>query len=119
MSKSGSSVHLLIKRFSNGESTRLPEEVHHIIMKKVVRKFEEMFGAYKEAWASITPNSRAAALHLHPDYQQKYGYTAGDFPCGEWVSEWTVPLRLSPKLTDGDVQDVIDAATAVIKEHAR
>jgi dTDP-4-amino-4,6-dideoxygalactose transaminase len=51
-------------------------------------------------------------LHLHPYYRQKYGYTAGDFICGECVSERAVLLRPSPKLADVEMQDVIDTVTA-------
>lgn len=49
------------------------------------------------------------ALHLHPYYQQQFGCRAGDFPNAEWVSERTVSIPLSPKLSDRDVADVIEA----------
>ncbi len=47
------------------------------------------------------------ALHLHPYYQEAYGYKAGDFPNAEWISHRTVSLPLSPKLRDQDVERVI------------
>jgi dTDP-4-amino-4,6-dideoxygalactose transaminase len=49
------------------------------------------------------------ALHLHPYYRETGGYERGDFPSAEWISDRTVSLPLSPKLTDEDVEDVIDA----------
>jgi dTDP-4-amino-4,6-dideoxygalactose transaminase len=49
------------------------------------------------------------ALHLHPYYRETNGYARGDFPNAEWISDRTVSLPLSPKLTDEDVEDVIDA----------
>ncbi|PIZ16006.1 UDP-4-amino-4,6-dideoxy-N-acetyl-beta-L-altrosamine transaminase [Candidatus Desantisbacteria bacterium CG_4_10_14_0_8_um_filter_48_22] len=49
------------------------------------------------------------ALHLHPYYQKSFGYKKGDFPNAEWISERTVSLPLSSKLTDEDVEDVIEA----------
>jgi len=49
------------------------------------------------------------AVHLHPFYQERYGYRAGQFPAAEWISDRTVSLPLSPKLTDQDVRDVIQA----------
>lgn len=55
------------------------------------------------------------ALHLHPYYQQTYGYRDGDFPNAEWISERTVSLPLSPKLTDKDVDDVIQSVYDIIK----
>jgi len=49
------------------------------------------------------------AVHLHPFYQERYGYRAGQFPAAEWISDRTVSLPLSPKLTDRDVSDVVQA----------
>ena len=47
------------------------------------------------------------ALHLHPYYQEAFGYKQGDFPNAEWISERTVSLPLSVKLRDEDVERVI------------
>jgi dTDP-4-amino-4,6-dideoxygalactose transaminase len=49
------------------------------------------------------------ALHLHPYYQEAYGYREGDFPNAEWISQRTVSLPLSAKISDEDVGDVVDA----------
>ena len=49
------------------------------------------------------------ALHLHPYYRDTFGYVPGDFPNAEWISERTLSLPLSPKLTDADVEHVIAA----------
>lgn len=54
------------------------------------------------------------ALHLHPFYQQTFGYKIGDFPNAEWISQRTVSLPLSAKLTDKDVNDVILAIKDII-----
>jgi dTDP-4-amino-4,6-dideoxygalactose transaminase len=54
------------------------------------------------------------ALHLHPYYQQTFGYKRGDFPNAEWISERTVSIPLSPKLTEQDIEDVIKAVTTII-----
>ncbi|MBI3378776.1 MAG: DegT/DnrJ/EryC1/StrS family aminotransferase [Nitrospirae bacterium] len=54
------------------------------------------------------------ALHLHPYYQNTYGYKRGDFPNAEWISDRTVSLPISAKLTDEDVEDVIEAVSAII-----
>jgi len=55
------------------------------------------------------------ALHLHPFYQKTFGYKAGDFPNAEWISERTVSIPLSPKLTDADAQDVIEAVQDILQ----
>jgi dTDP-4-amino-4,6-dideoxygalactose transaminase len=54
------------------------------------------------------------ALHLHPYYQKTYGYKRGDFPNAEWISDRTVSLPLSPKLSDTDVEDVIEAVRLIL-----
>ncbi|UCC41833.1 MAG: DegT/DnrJ/EryC1/StrS family aminotransferase [Candidatus Aminicenantes bacterium] len=54
------------------------------------------------------------ALHLHPFYQKTYAYKRGDFPNSEWISDRTVSIPLSAKLTDGDVEDVIGAVSDAI-----
>ena len=56
------------------------------------------------------------ALHLQPYYQQTFGYKKGDFPNAEWISDRTVSLPLSAKLTDEDVRDVIEAVRDILKK---
>jgi dTDP-4-amino-4,6-dideoxygalactose transaminase len=56
------------------------------------------------------------ALHLHPFYQKTYGYKKGDFPDAEWISERTVSLPLSAKLSDSDVHDVIEAVVKILNK---
>lgn len=53
------------------------------------------------------------ALHLHPYYRKKYGYKKGDFPHAEFVSDRTISLPFSAKLTDKDVEDVVTAVRKV------
>ena len=57
------------------------------------------------------------ALHLHPYYQKTFGSRRGDFPNAEWVSDRTVSLPLSAKLTTKDVKYVIDAVKQIIKSN--
>lgn len=59
------------------------------------------------------------ALNLHPFYQEAYGYRAGDFENAEWVSERTVSLPLSPKLTDSDVEYIVSNVRQVLERSAR
>ncbi len=48
-------------------------------------------------------------VHLQPYYQTRFGYRPEDFPNATWISDRTVSIPLSPKLTDEDVEDVIEA----------
>jgi dTDP-4-amino-4,6-dideoxygalactose transaminase len=59
------------------------------------------------------------ALHLHDYYSHAYGYARGDLPNAEWLSERTISLPLSPKLSDDDVGDVIDAVRGALNEARR
>ena len=54
------------------------------------------------------------AAHLHSYFRDALGLSRGDFPIAESVSDRTVSLPLSSKLTDADVDDVIAAVRDVI-----
>ena len=54
------------------------------------------------------------ALHLHPYYQNEFGYKIGDYPNAEWISERTVSLPLSPRLSVSDVSRVIKAVSKIL-----
>ena len=54
------------------------------------------------------------ALHIQPYYMNTYGYKQGDYPNAEFISDRTLSLPLSPKLTDEDVNDVISAVKKVL-----
>jgi dTDP-4-amino-4,6-dideoxygalactose transaminase len=53
-------------------------------------------------------------VHLHPYYRDKYGLTPSDFPVATMISERTLSLPLSPKVTDADQDDVVAALTDTI-----
>jgi dTDP-4-amino-4,6-dideoxygalactose transaminase len=55
------------------------------------------------------------ALHLHPFYQQQYGYRAGQFPNAEYLSDRTFSVPLSPRVTEADARDVVDALRGILQ----
>src|SRR5437867_12871996 len=59
------------------------------------------------------------ALHLHAYYRNTFGYERGNLPAAEWLSDRTLSLPLSPKLTDADVEDVIFAVRQTLEYFAR
>lgn len=59
------------------------------------------------------------ALHTHPYYAQAYGLRRGDYPNAEFISERTLSLPLSAKLTDEDVDSVISAVTQILRAQAK
>jgi dTDP-4-amino-4,6-dideoxygalactose transaminase len=58
-------------------------------------------------------------LHLHPYYQQVWGYRAGAFPNAEAAYEGAVSLPLYPAMRDADVDDVVDAVADVVRRYRR
>lgn len=58
-------------------------------------------------------------VHLHPYYRDKYGYAAGDFPVAYENYRRLLSLPLSPRLTDEDLADVIEAVLQVVKRNWR
>ncbi len=53
-------------------------------------------------------------VHLHPFYREHFGLKEEDYPNATWISERTISIPLSPKLTDDDVDDVIKAVKACV-----
>lgn len=53
------------------------------------------------------------SLHLHPYYAETFGYMRGDFPNAEFISDRTISLPLSAKLSDEDVEDVVRAVRKI------
>lgn len=52
----------------------------------------------------------------HPYYQQRFGWRPEDYPYAMRVGRQTVSLPLSPKLSNGDVEDVVTAVTQIINQ---
>ena len=56
-------------------------------------------------------------IHLHRYYQEKYGYKPEDFPIAYREYQRMVSLPLSPRMTDDDVAEVIEAVISVSQSH--
>lgn len=56
-------------------------------------------------------------VHMHPYYSETYGYQRGDLPNAESIFESIVSIPLYPRMTDEDVQDVINAVKEIIAMH--
>jgi len=59
------------------------------------------------------------SLHLQPYYKEIFGFNEDDFPNSAYISKRTVSIPFSAKLTEIDVQDVIDATTKVINNNMK
>ncbi|MBA3520716.1 MAG: DegT/DnrJ/EryC1/StrS family aminotransferase, partial [Rhizobiales bacterium] len=58
------------------------------------------------AEAGIGASVHFIPLHLHPHYQQRYGYKPGDFPVAEAIFERSVSLPIWPGMTEAQVERV-------------
>ena len=58
-------------------------------------------------------------LHLHPYWRDRYGYRADDFPAAYGAFQRILSLPIYARMSDRDVQDVIDAVTWVATHHRR
>jgi len=58
-------------------------------------------------------------LHMHPYYRQRLGCRSRDFPDATWISERTLSLPLSARLSEQDVDDVIEAVRKVLEYYRR
>jgi dTDP-4-amino-4,6-dideoxygalactose transaminase len=58
-------------------------------------------------------------VHLHPYYRDKYGFKPDDFPVTYGEYQRMLSLPLYPRMSDQDVQDVIDAVLDVVRKYKR
>lgn len=56
-------------------------------------------------------------LHLHPFYQERFGYNAGDFPVAESEYARCLSLPLFPAMTPDQVAHVIDSVIRIAQEN--
>jgi len=54
-------------------------------------------------------------LHLHPYYRNEYGYSPSDFPTAASLYERIVSLPLYPKMTDEELDYVIDSVREILE----
>ena len=78
-------------------------------------------GAFIEALHSenIAASVHFIPLHRHPYYADVLGYAVNDFPTANREYERVVSLPIYSRMTDGDVDDVIEAVTRVVKANAK
>jgi dTDP-4-amino-4,6-dideoxygalactose transaminase len=47
-------------------------------------------------------------VHLHPYYRERFGFSPEDFPAATWISERTVSIPLSPKLSHAEIEYIVE-----------
>lgn len=56
-------------------------------------------------------------LHIHPYYRETYGCRPEDFPVAYREYQREISLPIYSKMSDADVEDVIDAVTQIVAAH--
>jgi dTDP-4-amino-4,6-dideoxygalactose transaminase len=59
--------------------------------------------------AGVASSVHFRALHLHSFYRERYGFTRGQFPHAETISDMVISLPLSASLTNEQIDHVISA----------
>jgi dTDP-4-amino-4,6-dideoxygalactose transaminase len=54
------------------------------------------------------------AIHLHRFYREHFGFREGDFPRAEWISQRTLSLPLTAKMTLEDAEYVVEAIRFIL-----
>ena len=76
-------------------------------------------GSTPERAENIGASVHFIPIHLHPDFQDRLGVRAGDFPVTEDAYRRAVTLPLFPDMTPRDVGDVVTAVRKVAGHHLR
>jgi len=58
-------------------------------------------------------------IHLHTYYREKYGFKPQDYPVAFQAYQRLISLPLYPRMTDQDVDDVVEAVTAIVNRYRR
>jgi dTDP-4-amino-4,6-dideoxygalactose transaminase len=58
-------------------------------------------------------------LHIHPYYRETFGYRESDLPVAHREYMREVSLPIFSRMSDEDVESVVDAVTAIVAEHRR
>ena len=104
------------------ETPRPPEpDTRHALHLYTILVDKEKTGiARDEFLTAMTAQNIGVGVHYrsiatHPYYQKAFGLKPEDYPNSYYIGERTVSLPISAKLTDEDVEDVIEAVMKILK----
>jgi FlaA1/EpsC-like NDP-sugar epimerase/dTDP-4-amino-4,6-dideoxygalactose transaminase/lipopolysaccharide/colanic/teichoic acid biosynthesis glycosyltransferase len=113
--------------FSQFESLQIPvqrahvEHAWHLYVLRLIPdrlsisrdQFMEQLGARK-----IASSVHFIPIHLHRYYREKYRYRPEDFPVGYREYQRMISLPLHSRMSDQDVEDVIEAVSEIARDHS-
>src|SRR4030042_2305684 len=119
----------IVRRYNEGfskfEELQLPvgrPEVEHAWHLYVIRLNVELLKISRNQFIeelkarNVGTSVHFIPIHLHPYYRDKYGFKPDDFPVAYREYQRIISLPLYPKMTDQDVEEVIEAVTEVIQQ---
>lgn len=68
---------------------------------------------------NIGVNVHYIPVHLHPFYRNQFGYRGGEYPVAENAYVRLISLPMFHGMSDGDVEDVVNAVRKVVKHFQR
>ncbi len=80
-------------------------------LEKLTASRGEFFKALRAE--NIGVNVHYIPVHLHPYYQQRFGYRGGEYPVAERAYDRLISLPMFHGMSDQDVEDVVLAVTKV------
>ena len=58
-------------------------------------------------------------LHLHPYYRSRFGFIPDDFPVASEAFERIISLPIYPRMTEADIEHVIESVRTIVAEYRR
>ncbi len=111
--------------FKNSEPVPQPEGTRHSWHLYVIRLNLEGLSIDRNRFIEelrvmgIGTSVHFIPLHIHPYYRDTYDYKPEDFPVANETYKRIISLPIYPKMTDGDVERVVEAVVSVIRRFRR
>lgn len=105
--------------YNNGKNIKHGRHLFTIQLKLAQLRVDRDFVLNALNQEGIGTGVHYKAIHTHPYYTKTFGWTAKDFPNAQWLSDCTLSLPLSSKLTDKDINDVIEAVRKILAYYRR
>lgn len=97
-------------------------DTRHAFHLYTIQVDEARAGVHRDAFLQAMTAARiGVGVHYlsvpeHPYYRESYGWRPEDYPHALRVGRQTVSLPLSARMTDDDVEDVIDAVRSILRK---
>lgn len=114
--------------FADVEELTLPHVLPHVenawhlyVIRLALEKLTVDRAAFIEQLkqAQVGSSVHYMPLHLHPYYREQWGYRPESCPRATAIYDEIISLPIYPRMTDADVQYVIETVRRIVKDHRR